>query len=161
MAMKMPIDLRPLRVEDATEMATVLSSRALYTFTGGEPPSADELARRYAFQTRGGSSDGTEEWINLIVTLGSSKQPIGYVQATVPRSGDPTEIAWVIGKQWQGYGYAKEAVKLLSAYLAERGITHLIAHIHPQHFASQHVAAYAGMSPTAQVVDGEVRWERR
>lgn len=60
-------------------MATVLSSRALYTFTGGEPPSADELARRYAFQTRGGSSDGTEEWINLIVTLGSSKQPIGYV----------------------------------------------------------------------------------
>lgn len=142
-------------------MAVVLSDRSLYTFTGGEPPSAGELARRYAMQTRAGSSDGTEEWINLIVTLGSSKQPIGYVQATVPRCGDATEIAWVIGKRWQGRGYAKEAAKLLSTHLAARGTTHLIAQIHPENLASQHVAASLGMIPTAQVVDGEVRWERR
>ncbi|MDU6756140.1 GNAT family N-acetyltransferase [Actinomyces sp.] len=159
--MKMPVRLRRLRVEDATQMAIVLSDRSLYTFTGGEPPSANELARRYAIQSRGGSSDGTEEWINLIVTLGLSEQPIGYVQATVPRCGDATEIAWVIGKHWQGHGYAKEAAKLLSSHLATRGITHLIAHIHPEHIASQHVAAYLEMMPTARVVGGEVRWERR
>lgn len=157
----MTIELRPLRVEDATEMADVLSDRSLYTFTGGGPPSVDELARRYAIQTRGESSDGAEEWINFVVTLGACKQPIGYVQATVPRNGGATEIAWVIGTQWQGHGYAKRAVKLLCTYLAERGITHLIAHIHPDHVASQRVAATVGLVPTAQVVDGEVRWDRR
>ena len=145
----------------ATEMAVVLSDHSLYTFTGGEPPTADELARRYAIHTRGESSDGAEEWINFVVTLGAGKQPIGYVQATVPRSGGATEIAWVIGTQWQGHGYAKRAVKLLCTYLAERGITHLIAHIHPDHVASQRVAATVGLVPTRQVVDGEVRWDRR
>lgn len=157
----MSIELRPLRVEDAAEMADVLSSKALYAFTGGEPPSVDELERRYEIQTRGSSSDGAEEWVNLIVTLGSAELPIGYVQATVQRCSDAAEIAWVIGQQWQGHGYAQEAAKLLSDRLAARGVTHLVAHIHPEHTASQHVAASLGMIPTDQVIDGEVRWERK
>jgi hypothetical protein len=34
----------------------------------------------------------------------------------------------------------------------------VVAHIHPGHLASQGVARAAGLSPTGDVYDGEVRW---
>jgi hypothetical protein len=41
------VDLVPLRVEHAAEMAGVLSDPALHTFIGGAPLSAAELRERY------------------------------------------------------------------------------------------------------------------
>lgn len=41
------LDLVPLSAAHAEEMATVLSSPALHTFTGGEPLSPDALGTRY------------------------------------------------------------------------------------------------------------------
>lgn len=150
------LSLRPLAVEDAETMALVLAHRSLYEFTGGEPPTRDELTRRYSIQVRGGSADGSEEWTNLIVLLDA--QPIGYVQATRARDGDSAEIAWVIGHPWQGCGYASRAALLLGDHLAERGVRTLVAHIHPEHAASKRVAERLGMVPTDVVVDDETRW---
>lgn len=158
--MSADIGLRPLTVADVEAMAVVLADQSLYEFTGGEPPSVDELRRRYAVQTRGHSSDGSEDWVNLIVALQPGDEPIGYVQATVPREGGPAEIAWVIGRPWQGNGYATRAGHLLIAHLEERGVADMMAHIHPGHHASQRVANALGFTPTDVVVDGEVRWVR-
>jgi len=36
----------------------------------------------------------------------------------------------------------------------------VVAHIHPGHLASQRVARAAGLSPTTDVREGEVRWVR-
>ena len=55
-----------------------------------------------------------------MVTL--DEQPIGYVQATTPTGGGATEIAWVIGRSWQGLGHAKQAARLLVADLADHGV---------------------------------------
>lgn len=150
-------------------MTTVLADPELYEFTGGEPPTRDDLARRYAVQVRGHSADGSERWINSVVVLGPEHQPIGYVQATIPVNGAPTngdpvgcspaEIAWVIGRPWQGNGHAGRAARLLLDDLVEQGITAVVAHIHPDHDASQRIATRLGMTPTTVVVDGEIRWE--
>lgn len=155
------IRLRPLRIDDAEVMSAVLADPSLYEFTGGEPPPPDALAGQYAVQTRGRSADGTELWINSIVVFGAEQTPIGYVQATRPVPGTEAEIAWVIGRPWQGQGYAARATRLLADDLVEQGVERLVAHIHPQHAASHRVAARLGMSPTPTVVDGEVRWEGR
>jgi RimJ/RimL family protein N-acetyltransferase len=152
------IALRPLAVTDATVMATVLADSGLYAFTGGEPPTEDELTRLYQVQTRGHSPDGTEQWLNLVVLLGADRTPIGYVQATIPADGGPTEVAWVIGRPWQGHGYAVRAGRLLLDHLAERGVQAVVAHVHPDHHASNSVATRLGLTPTGTVVDGEVRW---
>lgn len=159
------ISLRPLRVEDAPAMTAVLADASLYEFTGGQPPTAAELEQRYAVQARGHSADHAEEWLNHLVLLNPqmppdrAPEPIGFVQATIPRNGEPTEIAWVIGTSWQGRGIAGHACALLLRDLAARGVRHVIAHIHPEHQASQHIATGLGLTPTSTVVDGEERWE--
>lgn len=145
-------------ISDADEMADVLSARELYEFTGGNPPSVDDLARRYAVQTCGRSADGSQEWLNFIVTQGVDGRAVGYVQATIPTHGGASEIAWVIGQEWQGRGYATAAARLLLDELDARGVREVIAHIHPEHEASQRVALRLGLVATDTVVDGEMRW---
>ncbi|WP_188668002.1 GNAT family N-acetyltransferase [Tersicoccus solisilvae] len=150
------IGLRALRLEDASVMAEVLADPSLYAFTGGEPPTVEQLHDRYAAQLRGGPVGGGERWVNLIVLLGA--QPVGYVQATVPDDGGPATIAWVIGRPWQERGLASRAASLLLAELADLGVTRVIAHIDPAHEASRRVAARLGLEPTSVAVDGETRW---
>ncbi|MGO2361245.1 MAG: GNAT family N-acetyltransferase [Brachybacterium tyrofermentans] len=80
------------------------------------------------------------------------------MQATIPVEYQPIEISWVIGHPWQRLGYAGRDVQLLADGLRTRGVTRVIAHIHPDHEASQRVAERLGMMPSDVVVDGETRW---
>lgn len=101
-------------------------------------------------------ADGTQKWINLVVVLNG--KPIGYVQATLPVDGDSAEIAWVIGRPWQGHGYARRAATLLVTDLAGRGVHRVTAHIRPDHVVSQRVALHLGMVASDDFVDGETCW---
>jgi hypothetical protein len=124
------LDLEPLTVGHAAELAPALDDAALHEFTGGAPLSPAALTARYARLAKRRSPDGDQLWGN-----------------------------WV-GVQAQGRGYAKEAASGLVALLRADGWT-VIAHIHPAHLASQRVARAAGLSPTGEVHDGEVRWAVR
>lgn len=83
---------------------------------------------------------------------------MGTVQATLAEEGRFAEIAWVVGTPWQGRGLATEAARTLVDGLRERGVRTVVAHIHPEHHASAAVAAAAGLTPTGEELDGEVRW---
>jgi len=152
--------LVPLTVADADEMVGVLSGAALYAFTGGAPPGLDELRARYAWQVAGRSPDGREDWRNWVLRLGPGGQAVGYVQATITGEEQCAEIAWVIGLEWQGRGYATEAARELVAWLDSRGVRVIRAHIHPGHAASAAVARRAGLAPTGLMEDGEQLWLR-
>ena len=154
------LSLVPLAVTDAEEMVGVLRADALYAFTGGSPPTADELRARYARQSSGRSPDGGEEWWNWILRREPGGEAIGYVQATIADEGTRAEIAWVIGVSWQGQGYAAEAAQVLISWLDSRGVTAIQAHIHPDHAASAAVARRAGLAPTGRIEDGEQLWLR-
>lgn len=147
------LSMLPLQVEYAGEMAKVLSDPDLYTFTGGEPPTADALEARYRRQLAGPGRP-EEHWLNWVIR--HNDELVGYVQATV--TGSTAEIAWVIGTDWQGHGYAKEAARGLVTWLHAQGIQRIIAHVHPDHSASAAVAAVAGLTRTAQLDDGEYLW---
>ncbi len=150
------LDLLPLRTEDAEEMAAVLADPALYAFTGGAPDSPEALRARYERQTAG-SPDPAVTWGNWIIRTRADGRAAGYVQATVTPGG--AEIAWVLGTPWQGHGFAAEAARALVAWLAGQGVRTVTAHIHPGHQASAAVARAAGLAPTAEQQDGEVRWQ--
>ncbi|WP_202239648.1 GNAT family N-acetyltransferase [Actinacidiphila reveromycinica] len=155
----------PLRVEHAAEMAEVLADPALHRFIGGEPATPEALRARYARLAAGSPEPGVG-WLNWVIRLRDDRRLVGTVQATVQgaegaegaEGARSAEVAWVVGTPWQGRGIATEAACGLVRRLAAHRIRPVVAHIHPDHAASAAVAAAAGLAPTAEWHDGEVRW---
>ena len=69
------------------------------------------------------------------------------------------DVAWVVGAEFQGRGYAVEAASALVAWLRERGVGDIRAQIRPGHAASAKVAERIGLVPTGELDDeGEQVW---
>ncbi|MGW1885872.1 GNAT family N-acetyltransferase [Streptomyces sp. NPDC001970] len=155
------LDLLPLHVDHAEEMAAVLSDPALHAFTGGTPDTPQALRSRYQRITAG-SPDPAVSWLNWVMRLREEACLVGTVQATISPSGHGpiAEIAWVVGTPWQGRGMATEAARGLVDWLSRQPVQTVIAHIHPGHHASAAVATAAGLTPTDVWHDGEIRWCR-
>jgi RimJ/RimL family protein N-acetyltransferase len=154
--------LEPLTESHAAELAPLLADPALHEFIGGAPLPESALTERYARLQARRSPDGAQAWGNWLLRVRETGRAVGTVQATLPTAGPdagPAEVAWVVARVAQGRGYATEAASSLVRRLGEAGWT-VVAHVHPDHVASQRVARAAGLSPTEQVVDGEVRWAR-
>jgi RimJ/RimL family protein N-acetyltransferase len=151
------LDLLPLRVEHAEEMAEVLADPALHGFIGGAPDTPQALRARYG-RLVAGSPDPAVLWCNWVLRERTEGCLVGTVQATV--SGEVAEVAWVVGTPWQGRGYAVEAARSLVRHVVEAfPVSTVVAHVHPAHHASAAVAAAAGLTATGTLQDGEVRWE--
>jgi RimJ/RimL family protein N-acetyltransferase len=155
------LDLLPLHVEHAEEMAAVLSDPALHIFIGGTPDTPQALRSRYQRMTAG-SPDPAISWLNWVIQLRDESCLTGTVQATVSPSahGLIAEIAWVVGTPWQKRGIATEAARGLVDWLSQQPVHTVIAHIHPEHRASAAVATAAGLTPTDEWHEGEIRWHR-
>jgi RimJ/RimL family protein N-acetyltransferase len=153
--------LEPLRVDHAEEMAPLLADAQLYAFTGGRPPSLDDLRARYERQVAGRSPDGVERWLNWIARRHEDGLAVGFVQASASEDPEPVTavLAWVVGVGFQRRGYAREAAGASMAWLQGAGVRRFVAYIHPEHRASMAVARALGLSPTDALVDGEVVWE--
>ncbi|HEX3976640.1 MAG TPA: GNAT family N-acetyltransferase [Solirubrobacteraceae bacterium] len=159
------LTLEPLRVDHAEEMTPLLADPELYVFTGGGPPTLDELRARYGRQATGRSPDGVESWLNWIVRRREDGQAVGFVQAAISPDPPPPApvtavLAWVLGVRFQAQGYAREAADALVAWLQGVGVQRVVAHIDAENAASMGVARALGLDPTAERVDGEVVWER-
>lgn len=128
-------------------MAGVLSDPDLYAFTGGEPVSADALGDRYRRQLAGPEDPGVF-WLNWVISSPADRCLVGYLHASIVNDGRLAEVAWVVGTDWQGQGFAKEAAGALVGWLRDRGVVTVIAHVHPEHAASASVAAAAGLIRT-------------
>ncbi|HWG27567.1 GNAT family N-acetyltransferase [Actinospica sp.] len=168
--------LEPLRIEHAEPMALVLDDPRLHDFIGGAPASAPQLRSQYS-RMLAGPSDPAESWCNWVIRFRENHQLTGTVQATISPDPDPdpdadpdpdpdadgrrAEIAYVIGAAWQRRGIATEATTALVDWLTGQSIHAVIAHIHPDHRASAAVATAAGLTPTAELHDGEIRWHRK
>ena len=152
--------LAPLMVDDADEMVAVLGDARMYEFTGGRPPSLDQLRERYRRLVVGHSADGSQQGLNGVVRLAADDVAVGVMQATVVAAGSAADVAWEVGVPWQGRGLASEAAGAVVEWLVTEGVDTITAYIHPEHHASGRVAARAGLSPTADLVDGETMWRR-
>ncbi|MFF0434184.1 GNAT family N-acetyltransferase [Streptomyces sp. NPDC004327] len=153
------LDLEPLRLDHAPEMAEALADPALHAFIGGAPLPEPALRARYARLLAGPPEPRTAAWCNWVLRLRETGAAVGTVQATV--TDGAAEIAWVLATPWQGRGLAREAAVALADWLRAQGVPRLVAHVHPEHHASAAVARAAGLAPTEAFEDGERRWEWR
>ena len=155
------LTLEPLRIDHADEMAPLLDDPALHTFIGGKPATLQELRSRYADQIERQPPDGSQHWLNWIVRRRDDGQAVGFVQATISvQNGELTaDVAWVVAVSQQRRGYAREAAQLMAKWLRQQNVQQVVAHVHPQHHASNAVARSIGLAPTDIQLDGEVRWQ--
>jgi RimJ/RimL family protein N-acetyltransferase len=154
--------LSPLTIEDADAMVVVLGDQRLHEFIGGRPSGVDELRDRYA-RMIAGSSRPDEVWLNWIVRRRGDEHPIGTMQATLTSDAGrwTAHVAWIIGVAWQRNGFGSAAAAALVAWLRHDGVDSVVAHIHPQHDASEIVARRSGLHQSDEVVDGERVWRSR
>jgi len=154
------VELEPLCVEHADEMAPLLDDESLHAFIGGKPATLDELRARYARQVVGRSPDQAQRWLNWVVRRRDNGQAVGTTQATVSERDDRlvADVAWVIGARHQRQGYAREATQTMVQWLQDQGVEVVFGDVHPRHQASMAVARGLGMTPTHTMVDEEVRW---
>lgn len=147
-------------MSDAEAMVGVLADAELYRFTGGEPPTLDELTARYERQVAGPPDGSTATWLNWIVRLDG--EPVGYAQATVQNEPGArlAELAWVIGTRWQGRGLASRSAALVKRWLEGQGVGRFLASIHPEHRASERIAERLGLTQLGGVgAGGERTWD--
>ena len=151
------LQLSPMLASHAKVMYPILSDRHLNFFTRDEPPESESaLEERYRYLEGRKSPDELQLWLNWIVALQNGNTAIGYIQATVSKTH--AEIAWVIGLDWQGKGYASEAASALVVWLRENKVDDIQCCIHPEHVASQTVAANCGLKKSDLFDDGEEVW---
>ena len=153
--------LEPLQVAHATELAPLLDDTGLHAFIGGAPATEAELVERFRRQVTGWSPDRSERWLNWVVRRQAEDQVVGTVQATVTSVDRrrAAEVAWVVATAYQGQGHAKDAASAMARWLRSHGVPVLVAHIHPDHPASQAVARRLGLTRTGTWYDGEERWQ--
>ena len=154
------LTLDPLVAADADALFAVLDDERMHEFTGGSPLTLDELRSRYERLAVGHSADDSELWLNWIVRMTVDATAIGVMQATVAADGSSADVAWEVGVPWQGSGIATEAATAVVSWLVDHDVPVIRALVHPDHAASQRVAARAGLQPTNELVDGEVIWRR-
>lgn len=151
------INIIPVNSTHATAMFPILQDSSLYQFTGGEPPkSMTDVEQWFCALENRLSPDGSERWLTWIVQLMDSSTSIGYVQATV-KTGK-ADLAWLIGVDWQGQGYATEAIGLVVDWLHDNQVDRLTAHIHRNHKASQRIARSVGLRRSGFFHEGEEIW---
>ena len=81
------LDLEPLAVAHAAELAPLLDDPRLHEFTGGEPVSAAVLADRYQRLEQRRSPGGDQGWGNWVMRVRATGRAVGTVQATLPADG--------------------------------------------------------------------------
>jgi RimJ/RimL family protein N-acetyltransferase len=108
--------LEPQRAEHAQEMFAVLSDPAIYEYENEPPPSVESLRERFARLESRQSPSGSEQWLNWVIRLPSSRLA-GYVQATVHQDGRAA-IAYVLGSEYWGRGLAQQAVQAMIREIA-------------------------------------------
>lgn len=151
------VTLQPLRRHHALVMAQVLAGESLYRFTGGRPPTEQELDERYRRLETETSPDGRDAWLNWVV-VAPDGEVVGTVQATVAGDRSVGEVAWIVGEPHQGKGYASEAAEVLVRWLAGEPVCRVQAHILAGHAASEGVARRAGLHDTGTEANGENLW---
>ncbi len=110
--------LEPLVEAHADELFARLSDAELYHFIPTEPyASIAELRARFAHVARGPAASDERWWNWAIATRETPRRVVGMVELSLQRHGERTLLAYTLGRDAWGCGYAREACSAALAYL--------------------------------------------
>ena len=135
----------PLTAAHASELAPFLADRALWRWIPREPPSAADLARRFAAIEEVERPDG-DRWLNWVVRRRADAQAVGQVEVTAHPDGH-AHLAYFVFVPFQRNGYAREACAAALTCLREHwGVRRVEAAVHTCNEASQRLLRALGFA---------------
>ncbi len=141
--------LEPVTEGHAQEFFDLFSDSSLHTFVPFEVPTIEQQTERCRRWACGASSDGSEIWINWASRDKTSGKMMGHFQAGLTQD-QPASIGYVVAKNFQGQGYATEALRAICDFLkTQRNVKTVKAWSDTKNLASHRVAKNLGM----EVVD--------
>jgi RimJ/RimL family protein N-acetyltransferase len=141
------VALRRFHLGDVATFVAYRSSEQVARFQSWDAPYPREEGERFIREIARDHPDTAGEWFQFAVGLRATGQLIGDC-AAMPQAGDPRqcEIGFTIAPDYQGRGYATEAVRLLLNYLfTERGKHRITAYCDPRNAASVALLERLGM----------------
>jgi len=139
--------VRRFRHEDVARVVAYRSSEVVARYQSWDAPYPWEEGERFVRQLMTCHPDTAWEWFQFAVALRATGQLIGDC-AAMPHADDPRqcEIGFTIAPDYQGRGYATEAVRLLVGYLfTARGKHRITACCDARNAASAAVLERLGM----------------
>ncbi len=135
--------LRAWRDDDLGAYAEMVADPETMRFLGG-PLARPDAWRSIAYQLGHWALRGHGMWA---VERKSDGALIGRIGVQRPETWPATEIAWTLGPQYRGQGYATEAAKASMDWGFENlSVTKLVSLIDPENFPSQNVAKRLGQA---------------
>jgi [ribosomal protein S5]-alanine N-acetyltransferase len=111
-----------LRTAHAAKLFPALRDPRVYTFISEDPPaSVEDLEARFGRYLKGPAPFSGTLFLNWAVCLKSCEDYIGTLQATTDIGRRRASVAYLLGPQFWGKGFASEAVGALLAWLFSRG----------------------------------------
>jgi RimJ/RimL family protein N-acetyltransferase len=138
------LTLRPWVLSDAPRLHELLSGDdVLKYFPNQTVPPLDRVEKFIERQLQHWQDHGYGWWA---VTLTSSGELMGWVGLQFLPETNETEIAYMLGREYWGKGFATEAAAVgIRMGFAELGIETIVAIVHVENAASCHVAEKLGM----------------
>src|SRR6478736_5368852 len=122
--------LRGWQAEDADALFPTLSDPLLLTWWSRAPyADVEELRRDVAVRSKSG-------WRGWVITMAGDDRAIGQVAAGEKRQGGVTEIGYLLAREAQGKGIAREAVSGLVSQLFAEGQRRVFADTDPDNAQS-------------------------
>jgi len=144
--------LQPLGPEHARELFPALQDAHLYRYIPVDPPlTVEALEAQYRAWAERKSADGSELWLNYVVRFRQTGRAVATVQATVKDEGEAF-IAYQTFSEHLGRGYAREACRALTEYLARPDIS-VQALVDTRNLASQRLLEAIGFD-RVEKIDG-------
>jgi RimJ/RimL family protein N-acetyltransferase len=108
----------------AAELFQIMSDPLLYQYvdTAHRPATVNALRERIERNATGKSPDGSQDWLGWVIKS-EFGNIVGFITATIHQDGD-AHIAYGIGSQFWGNGYAKSATEQLLSLLIKNYSVH-------------------------------------
>ena len=136
--------LRPLRESDLDELAAIYADPRTTRFLGG-PRTRDDTRARLGWMISVHREQGFGLWATTLRADGTLIGRCGILVQDVEGTREH-EIAYLLGSEWWGSGYATEAAAAIRDHARSHlGFDRLISLIDPENLASKAVALRIGM----------------
>lgn len=150
-----------MRRADITELVRYRNIDEVARFQDWTLPYTRDLAHALLDDLESTDGPTTEQWVQLAIADGDDRL-VGDLAVWLDAEAALAMVGYTVAPQWQGLGYATEAVGALVDWLIERGVHRVAATLDPRNVASARVLErcgfrYTGTARSAALVRG--RWE--